>query len=267
MKPSRIIFLLLALFFIHFKPAEKLFVPPGTVKVNETLYCGKTEVSNKDWKAYQLWTKQTFGDASVQYKSSYPDTSVWFEFCDRTDKYAQNYFRDALYNDHPIVGITYEQAADFCKWRTEEAKELTKQKEYSKTLLPKSFIYRLPTGTEWQEAAKAGYSEKHQKYIDKNHLKPTRLHNIISDSIPPPGTIFKEYPDATITAPVDVYFPNSFGIFNLIGNVKEMTSTKGIAKGGGWGDRNKSITIEKEYSYEPPSAELGFRCVCEVTWK
>ena len=40
-----------------------------------------------------------------------------------------------------------------------------------------------------------------------------------------------------VTAPVNSYTKNYFGLYNLIGNVAEMTSEKGICKGGTWNNR------------------------------
>lgn len=264
MKPSIILFILLAFLFFQFKPTDKLYVPQGTVKVSENLFYEKTEVSNKNWQEYQQWIVQTFGEVSDEYKNSFPDTTIWLS------SNLKNYneaFSDKKYSNHPVVGITFEQAESYCNWRTTRAKELNEQKEYRKMLLPKSLNYRLPTEAEWQEVAKIGFSAKNKSYIEKKNLKPTNLYNVVSDSIPPSDVTFKSNPNATITAPVHTYFPNELGIFNLIGNVREMTSTKGIAKGGGWKDRNKEISIDKVFLYEKPSTDLGFRCVCEVKWQ
>ncbi len=77
---------------------------------------------------------------------------------------------------------------------------------------------------------------------------------------------FKGNPDATITAPVKMYFPNKYGLYNLFGNVSEMTSVEGLAKGGGWQTEEKDIKAEKNFDYKEAKADLGLRCVCEIQW-
>ncbi|WP_020527089.1 formylglycine-generating enzyme family protein [Flexithrix dorotheae] len=59
--------------------------------------------------------------------------------------------------------------------------------------------------------------------------------------------------------------PNNFGIYNLIGNMAEMTNTKNISKGGSFNNRLQNISIGKNTTYEKPSVDLGFRYVIEVT--
>lgn len=35
----------------------KPFVPPGTVKINDTLFTDECEVSNFSWQEFEYWTK------------------------------------------------------------------------------------------------------------------------------------------------------------------------------------------------------------------
>lgn len=258
--------LLILLVLLNFKLPEKLFVPPETVQVNETLFFDKAEVSNAEWRKFDQWVKEKYGASSFRYWSATPDTTVWRKDLAICEEEVKHYNHHPKYSDHPVVGISYEQAVRYCNWRTEKVMEMIEQGKMGKKSLPKSLNYRLPTKTEWEQVAKAGYSDRFQQYIDKKGLKRNNLHNIVSDSIPPPEYQPKPNPDATITAPVISYFPNKYGIFNLIGNVAEMTSAQGIAKGGSWRDRSKNVTVEKDFTYDGPAAWLGFRCVCEVNW-
>ena len=70
--------------------------------------------------------------------------------------------------------------------------------------------------------------------------------------------------NADITAPILAYWPNKLGIYNLIGNVAEMTSIKGIAKGGSWKHTEDEISVDKDFEYTESTSWLGFRCVFEV---
>jgi formylglycine-generating enzyme required for sulfatase activity len=67
-----------------------------------------------------------------------------------------------------------------------------------------------------------------------------------------------------ITAPTESFKANGFGLYNTIGNVSEMTNTKGIAKGGNYTLHVSRCAIKSEQSYTGPASWLGFRCVCEI---
>ncbi|MDH4057784.1 MAG: formylglycine-generating enzyme family protein [Cyclobacteriaceae bacterium] len=57
---------------------------------------------------------------------------------------------------------------------------------------------------------------------------------------------------------------NGFGISSMIGNVAEMLSEKGVAKGGSWTHSLTDCKISNRIRYSTPSAWLGFRCIGEV---
>jgi formylglycine-generating enzyme required for sulfatase activity len=255
-----LLILISALTFFNFKYFEKKFVPPGTVFVNDTLYWDKSEVSNLHWFEFVYWNKKYFGENSEQYKNSLPDTTVWRDI----EPERTIYHNHPAYRDYPVVGITYEQAIRYCNWRTERVKEVIKSGAYNNKIIPENFYYRLPEKIEWEYAASAVNSEKTQKLMDSKKYTGYHFNNVIvatatSESVKP-------NPNATITAPVKSYFPNIYGIYNLIGNVAEMTATKGIAKGGSWNDLKTEVTIEKDFVYDGANSWTGFRCVCEVKW-
>jgi formylglycine-generating enzyme required for sulfatase activity len=233
----------------------KKFIPPGTVLVNDTFYFGQNEVSNKDWKEF----------VSSAGKEALPDTLVWRQEFPASDPYKEDY-RDKKYEDHPVVGITYEQAVAYCKWKTESVQQEMKANAFKKEMLPISFKYRLPTKQEWELAANAGPGEKEVELTHSKRWGHFQNNNMISYTDRPDTVKAKPNPDAMITAPVYMYFPNKLGIHNLSGNVAEMVSEKGIAKGGGWNHRRDEASVEKDYPYDSATAWLGFRCVCEVKW-
>ena len=65
-----------------------------------------------------------------------------------------------------------------------------------------------------------------------------------------------------VTAPVYSYWPNSFNLYNMIGNVSEMVLEKGISKGGSWRNILEECRVGKDILYTKSEAWLGFRCVC-----
>lgn len=87
------------------------FVPPGTAQLenNENTYLDKEPITNLGWKEYLYWIKN---DSSVKYSTALPDSSAWLK------AYPDSGFLSDTYNDAPVVGITYEQAKDYCEWRS-----------------------------------------------------------------------------------------------------------------------------------------------------
>lgn len=66
------------------------------------------------------------------------------------------------------------------------------------------------------------------------------------------------------TTSVSSYRPNAFGIYNTFGNVAEMTSTKGVVKGGSWDDVFEDCTFDKNLKLSAPDSRVGFRIVMEI---
>jgi len=239
--------------------------PVGTVKIDNDLYMDETEITNFSWQEYLSWQANKYGKSSNEYKNALPDTLVWRNKESFNEPYAQYYFSHPAYQQYPVVGVSYEQAVEYCKWRTDRVKELfiakaLTDKKYSYTI---NLEYRLPTKEEWEKAAKIGYSEKTQQQLDTKY-KGQLLANLkrnVDDNVVVAGTSPN---NADITAPVKSYWPNAVGCYNLIGNVAEMTNIKGIAKGGSWINNPSDIYVEKEITYTKPTSWLGFRCVAEI---
>lgn len=239
--------------------------PFGTVKIKRDIYIDKTEVTNFNWREYVIWLEKKYGKTALEYKNALPDTLVWREITSYNEPYTKYYFSHLAYNDYPVVGISYEQAVQYCKWRTERVKELFKTKALTdkKNVYPINFEYRLPTKEEWETAAKIGYSEKTKKQLE-NKYKGQILANLkrnIEDNVVVAGNFSQ---NADVTAPVKSYWPNAIGCYNLIGNVAEMISQQGLAKGGSWMNESSEVYIEKDLTYTKPTAWLGFRCVAEL---
>lgn len=239
---------------------KKGFSPPGTVKISKKLFYDETEVTNVHWQAYTLWMKKNFGDSSVEYLKSLPDTTVWLDTAAYNLPYVNYYFQHQAYKDYPVVGISYEQAVSYCKWRTDRVKEIYKIRNKKRDFVPKDFQYRLPASGEWETVARAPYSEKTMKLLNKKYKGYSR-YNFKRTII---QTSSAQHDNADVTAPVYAYWPNNFGTWQIFGNVAEIVSEKGIAKGGSWFHLEADATIEKDFIYNKPKIWLGFRCVCEV---
>ena len=67
-----------------------------------------------------------------------------------------------------------------------------------------------------------------------------------------------------ITAPVNSYWPNEFGIYNMSGNVAEMLFEKGFAIGGSYKDSGYDVRVESIQSYQGAAPFIGFRPIMTV---
>lgn len=68
-------------------------------------------------------------------------------------------------------------------------------------------------------------------------------------------------------SPVGAYFPNNIGLYDVVGNVAEMTSEKGRACGGSWNQLPTESTIRSISDYNKPESTVGFRVFMEVIEK
>ena len=95
-----------------------------TVTVN-SFYMDKYEVTNLNWNEYLHWLDFVFGKVAPELvDKARPDHKVWREDLAYNDPYEDNYFEHPAFSFYPIVGITWEQAMDYCQWRTDRVNEL-----------------------------------------------------------------------------------------------------------------------------------------------
>lgn len=87
-----------------------------------SFFMDETEVTNSEYFLYVQYMKDIFPPSEEQYKHIYnsilPDTLVWRKSLGNTDILTENYFRHPAYADYPVVGVTWTQANEYCKWRT-----------------------------------------------------------------------------------------------------------------------------------------------------
>jgi hypothetical protein len=168
----------------------------------------------------------------------------------------------------PVESISWQNIQDFCR----KLSAMPEEKQGGRT-------YRLPTEAEWEHACRAG--------------TPTLFHfgdvmssvqaNILGDD---PGGSLPPGPYLARPTRVGSYRPNSFGLYDMHGNVIEVVSDLysadyystspmddpkgptsgdlGIGRGGGW----HNVPIPSAYRSSGPRStietDLGFRVVCDM---
>lgn len=88
-----------------------------------SFFMDETEVTNSEYFLYLQYMKDVFPPSEEKYKHIYnsilPDTLVWRKSLGNTDILSDNYLRHPAYSDYPVVGVTWLQANQYCKWRTD----------------------------------------------------------------------------------------------------------------------------------------------------
>ena len=93
----------------------------------QSFYIDETEVTNLMYLEYLNWLKQVFPPSEQRYRNIYtgalPDTLVWRNPLGFNENMVSNYLRHAAYHNYPVVGVSWIQATEFSKWRTDRVNE------------------------------------------------------------------------------------------------------------------------------------------------
>ncbi len=246
----------------------------SVAKITDNLYAGKYEVSNFLWIMFQKDLKAA--NKLDDLKTAQVDSLNWRDKLAYNEPYVAYYFRHPAYNTYPVVNISYEGAVLFCKWLTD------KYNAYPKRQF-KKVLFRLPTATEWRNAARGAiqitiypWGDKliyNGKYMcnyraigDENitFRKDLNKFEVVKNQNSGVGFMNDA---ADITAPVTAYFPNTYGLFNVCGNVAEMIVEKGKIYGGGWRNSGWDVRIDAVDSYTATATDIGFRYFMDVVEK
>ncbi len=188
----------------------------------QSFYLDEVEVANVDWKEFMAGQE---GGESRRLELL-PDTSVWLRDLAFNDPIAESYFSHPAFNMYPVVGITWHQANEYCKWRTKAINDFLSEDDEDAILYPS---YRLPTEAEWEYAARGlqeseiyaweGKALRNRKGQFRANFKRGR-----GDYAGWRGADGRSMSDGyMMPAPVKEFYPNDFGLYNMSGNVAEWT--------------------------------------------
>lgn len=236
--------------FISFSvSAQKLLeIPPGTIKVNDTLFIDKAPVDNLMYAEFidnveELWT-YTLSDSLKSLELENIDKSLLTSSLDKTQNKAifnrvtiaqdiqlpkkvdiYSYFNYPQYKHNPVIGISKDLAQLFCQWRSDmvNLRWSTELKEGDPQYY--KIKYRLPTPNEYR-LAKKYFSDK-DSFLVINEKSPLKI---------------------------DLEELHKEDKFILSKN-PEFTSTK---------QHFKDEPIKSEKTFHTEERFIFFRCICEV---
>ena len=94
----------------------------------QSFYMDETEVTNMMYMEYLDWLKKVFPPTQENFRNIYngavPDTLVWRNRLGYNETMVNNYLRHPAYGNYPVVGVSWIQAVEFSKWRTDRVNEL-----------------------------------------------------------------------------------------------------------------------------------------------
>jgi formylglycine-generating enzyme required for sulfatase activity len=264
---------------------------PRRVTVS-SFYIDQFEVTNFNWLEYLYWIGRTYEEYPMIYQNALPDTLCWRSPMAYNEPYVEYYLRHPTYANYPVVGVSWSQANDFCKWRTDRVNEFIliregvltmnpdqsgdpfttdsylanqyhpQEEQFLRDLNPKTGWsgkrkdlgqrivrmedgillprYRLPTEAEWEFAyyglIGSMTNPEDPGVIENRRTYPWTGHWVRQDDQEFQGDIRANFvrgagdymgaagalnDAADITAPVDSYWPNDYGLYHMAGNVSE----------------------------------------------
>lgn len=191
--------------------------------------------------------------------------------------------------NHPVVGVTKDDAMQFCQWLTKRERE--------EQLIATNHFYRLPTDQEWSliagldeeigettaDRAKNSSSDPilsniygwgKDWTIDENSVRFGNIADLSASrsSVMSITEVVKEYDDGYLyTAPVGSFEPNIHGLYDISGNVQEWveddynkTGKFEVVRGGGWKTHLKShlrLIHREVFISGHHGNDVGFRIV------
>lgn len=255
---------------------NKLF---GSVEIEPKRYIDETEVTVGKWMIYYIWvldhignnqatkllpdsncldpvlskyfrskSKEYYHTRLIRMQSHQPsiaeleDQSIYLSL----DKRLLPENNNELLLYLPLNCITYEQALSYCEWK-------------SNLFGKDSMIYCLPTTNEWTIAAERTMTEDEKIKGLKDSMCVKKRKSYAQFNFRNSSTYLMD--GFTYKVNIISSFQEKNNIYDLFGNLSEMTATKGISKGGNFMLFANQSHLDSSQYYVKPEIWLGFRCI------
>lgn len=244
-------------------------------------YMDDTEITNNEYRQFMeailMDSAQIVGEDEIM-QQYYPDTTVWVkDFTHHMgDPLMVYYYSHPAFDDYPVVGVSWEAAQYFSRWRTNHLNEYRE----GNGLFPMP-NFRLPSEAEWEYAARGGRDMA--KYPWGGPYIRNSKGCMLANFKPGRGNYFDD--GFAYTAPVASYFANDYGLYDMSGNVAEWTEDaynpasvpmvwdlnptffddnepRKVVRGGSWKDIAYFLeTGTRTFEFkDSTNASVGFRC-------
>lgn len=215
--------------------------PEHLVKIHYDFAIGKYQVTVKEYLDFVQSTQ-----------SNYPE---WLTNKSNLKLITMSHYKNTNLNDDaPIVGVSWENAKEYCKWKSQKEGKL----------------YRLPTEAEWELACRAGSTSRYNFGNDDFKLDNYAWYNTNAHKR---------------AHSVGTKKPNNWGIYDMHGNIWEwcediwsrnydLAPRDGSAnkvgnthvrvlRGGSWADSSRYVRSSNRNGYDSDGCDndLGFRIV------
>lgn len=252
---------------------------PTKIVESGDFYISKFEVTNHEYRRFLNSLEES------DEKGHIPKSENWNEMI-RVNKPNSNrmateyYFAHNAFNRYPVVNVTLEDATAFAKWLTKEYNKQDK-KEFKKV------SFRLPTEDEWKVAALGETSELSLFPWGSPYIR-NREGKALANMLRVSGSMIRNYWDEegnqrvelidknlkenlSLTSQVASYNQTRHGLYDMAGNVAEMTTSVHpevkealVAKGGSYALSEYWAQVNSQYPFKGSNAYTGFRLVMEV---
>lgn len=266
--------------------------PPGTIALNDSLYCDRTEATNLYWLEYESWISKVMGGTSAD-PATVLDTVGWHRYIGGT----YSYLRHPAYRRYPVVGLTHEQATAYSAWRSDRVMEVmlinagiieelpdhtaenrfTIEAFYGTDSLSAHHHlpypdYTLPTVEEWRIALKVSDSlaavhlKKCRRTRKADFEGPFFVH--CADQVLGDRFVINSAEQKDRRGPeqiVETYCMDCPGniIWHLRGNVAELSALPTQVLGGALSNSLDTILLDQPFPNNAPDFATGFRNVCQ----